>query len=66
MRLFQVVTIVKKEHAACTLAGDAGVNNYPQHVSHKYSCCVDQLAAAAGASLTLLISCSDLTNENEH
>lgn len=62
MSPLKIVTIIKKEHAACTLAGTAGMNKYLRHVSHEYSCCVDQLAAVAGTPLGLLVSCSDLTN----
>lgn len=62
MRLLSVITIIKKEHTASALAGTVGLKKCPQHVSHKYSRHVDQLAIVAGTSLTLLISCSDLTN----
>ena len=43
MRPPKVLTIIKKKHTA----GTAGMNKYPQRVSHKYSYCVDQLAVVA-------------------
>lgn len=62
MRPFEAVTIIKKQHTTGTLAGTAGMNKYPQHVSHEYSCFVDQLMVVAGACLTWLVKYSDLTN----
>lgn len=62
MTPFSGVTTITKQHTACTLTSAAGVNKYPQHVSHECSGCEDLLAVAAGTSLTLLVSCSELTN----